>query len=85
MLVRLLAALLTLLYARHNDLSRGKAEKYLEKSGDTSEAAYARGIHAALSSNYEVAETLLKEADRKGQEKAKEMLKRLEEVRKSLE
>ena len=61
------------------------AEKYLEKSGDTSEAAYARGIHAALSSNYEVAETLLKEADRKGQEKAKEMLKRLEEVRKSLE
>ena len=61
------------------------AEKYLEKSGDTSEAAYARGIHAALSGNYEVAETLLKEADRKGQEKAKEMLKRLEEVRKSLE
>ncbi len=61
------------------------AEKYLEKSGDTSEAAYARGIHAALSSNYEVAETLLKEADRKGQEKAKEMLKRLEKVRKSLE
>ena len=61
------------------------AEKYLEKSGDTSEAAYARGIHAALSSNYEVAETLLKEAGRKGQEKAKEMLKRLEEVRKSLE
>lgn len=61
------------------------AEKYLEKSGDTSEAAYARGIHAALSCNYEVAETLLKEADRKGQEKAKEMLKRLEEVRKSLE
>ena len=61
------------------------AEKYLEKSGYTSEAAYARGIHAALSSNYEVAETLLKEADRKGQEKAKEMLKRLEEVRKSLE
>ena len=61
------------------------AEKYLEKSGDMSEAAYARGIHAALSGNYEVAETLLKEADRKGQEKAKEMLKRLEEVRKSLE
>ena len=61
------------------------AEKYLEKSVDTSEASYARGIHAALSSNYEVAETLLKEADRKGQEKAKEMLKRLEEVRKSLE
>ena len=61
------------------------AEKYLEKAGDTSEAVYARGIHAALSGNYEAAETLLKEADRKGQEKAKEMLKRLEEVRKSLE
>lgn len=61
------------------------AEKYLEKAGDTSEAVYARGIHAALSGNYGAAETLLKEADRKGQEKAKEMLKRLEEVRKSLE
>lgn len=61
------------------------AEKYLEKAGDTSEAVYARGIHAVLSGNYEEAETLLKEADRKGQEKAKEMLKCLEEVRKSLE
>lgn len=60
------------------------AEKYLEKSGDTSEAAYAEAS-TRLSGNYEVAETLLKEADRKGQEKAKEMLKRLEEVRKSLE
>lgn len=62
------------------------AEKYLAKAGDTPEAFYARGIHAALSGNYEVAEGLLKEAERKGLElEAREMLRRMTEVRKGME
>lgn len=61
------------------------AEKYLEKAGDTPEAVYARGIHAALSKDYDAAETLLKAADAKGLKQAKEMLRRITEVKKSLE
>lgn len=62
------------------------AEKYLAKAGNTPEASYARGIHAALSGNYEAAEALLKEAERKGLElEAREMLRRVAEVRKGME
>jgi hypothetical protein len=58
------------------------AERYLTKAGDTPEAIYARGIHAALSEDYTTAQRLFTEAKRKGLVKAEDMLKQIEELKK---
>ena len=57
----------------------GTARRYLDKAGDSAEAAYARGALAVREGDYGTAVTYLKEADSKGLEKAKETLKELEE------
>lgn len=61
------------------------AEKYLVKAGDTPEAFYARGMHAALSGNYETAGTLLEKALEKGMTQAKDALKQIELIKKEIE
>ncbi len=58
------------------------AERYLVKAGDTPEAIYARGIHAALSEDYTTAQRLFTEAKGKGITGAEEMLKQIEELKK---
>ena len=65
---------------RRNDLKG--AEPYLAKAGDTPEAVYARGIHAALTKEYDTAETLLKEALEKGMKQAEDALRQIEEIKK---
>ena len=59
------------------------AEKYLSKAGDTPEAVYARGIHAALLEEYDTAETLLKEASERGMTQAESALKQLKMIKES--
>ena len=58
------------------------AERYLAKAGDTPEAIYARGIHAALSEDYTAAQRLFTEAKGKGIVRAEEMLKQIAELKK---
>lgn len=65
---------------RRNDLKG--AEPYLAKAGDAPEAVYARGIHAALTKEYDTAETLLKEALEKGMKQAEDALRQIEEIKK---
>lgn len=57
------------LNAANSSMSRGdlkSAGRYLEKAGDGPEAVYARGIHAALSGDYELAWELFSSADEAG-------------------
>ena len=57
-----------------------KAGNYLAKAGNSPEAVYARGVHAALSGEYARAATFFEEALRKGVEKAGEALSQLREL-----
>lgn len=50
------------------------AARYLDKSGNTPQAVYARGIYAVLTENYAEAQTLLQEAQRAGIAQASEAL-----------
>ena len=52
-------------------------------TGDTPEAVYARGIHAALLEEYDTAETLLKEASERGMTQAESALKQLKMIKES--
>ncbi len=71
------------LNAANAAMARGElplARRHLEKSGETPEAVYARGVYAALSGEYGKAERYFTEAAGKGLDKAKETLVRLREV-----
>lgn len=57
------------------------AGRYLAKAGDAPETVYAKGICAALSGDYDTAETLLGEAGRQGVAEAEEALRRMVECR----
>lgn len=55
--------------AANSAMSRGDlvgAKRFLDKAGQSPEAVYARGVHAALSGDEELAERLFKEAAKEG-------------------
>lgn len=58
------------------------AARYLDKSGDSAEAVYARGVLAALNGDYDSAEAHVREAMATGMEDADGILAHLEEVKK---
>ncbi len=53
------------------------AARYLEKAGDSPEAVYAKGIHAALTGSYDAAVELFREAADSGIDKAAAALEQL--------
>ncbi len=57
------------------------AQRYLAKAGNAPEAVYARGVHAALSGNYEQAELCFGEAGQRGIAEAEEALRRIAECK----
>lgn len=57
------------------------AGRYLEKSGDSPQAVYARGICAALIRDYDTATALFKEAAEKGITKAEAAIRQIQEIR----
>lgn len=69
------------LNAANSALSRGdlqRAEKYLEKAGNSPEAIYARGILAAMNGDYENARTMLEEAQKEGLQGTEPMIETLQ-------
>ena len=58
------------------------ALRYLEKAGDSAEAAYARAVYAALNTDYDMAARLFDGARQKGIGEAVDALKQLEEIKK---
>lgn len=61
------------------DMERSAA--YLAKAGDSGEAVYARGLHSALSGDYEQAGSLFKKASGLGVEQAEAALAQLESLK----
>ncbi|MDE6877877.1 MAG: hypothetical protein K2P54_01925, partial [Odoribacter sp.] len=58
------------------------ALRYLEKAGDSAEAAYARAVYAALNTDYDMAARLFDGARQRGIAEAADALKQLEEIKK---
>ena len=61
------------------DMDRSAA--YLAKAGDSAEAVYARGVHSALSGDYEHAAALFRQASGLGVEQAEAALTQLESLK----
>lgn len=59
------------------------AERYLAKSGTMPEAVYARGLYAAMTDDYDAAESLFLQAQTAGVQQAADALKQLKEVNQS--
>ena len=57
------------------------AARYLKKAGDKGESIYARGVYAALQSDFEKAEKLFTEASNQGIIEAKEALQQIIELK----
>lgn len=57
------------------------AKRYLDKAGDSPEAAYARGAYAAMNKDYDTAERLLLEAQKAGIEEAAITLEQVREMK----
>ncbi len=71
------------LNAANSAMGRGdmkNAERYLAKAGDSPEAAYARGVFAALSGDYDVARRMFEAAERGGIAEAEEALRQIEKM-----
>lgn len=75
------------LNAANASMSEGnlyRAEKYLEKAGNSADAYYARGIYYTLNKKYDEAEKMFITAAEKGQPEAADALRQLADVRKTV-
>lgn len=73
------------LNAANAAMTRGsldEATRYLDKAGTSAEAMYARGVHAALSKNYDEAERLFTQARSAGVAQTGEALRQVQEMKK---
>lgn len=70
------------IYLEEGNLDR--AEKYLDKAGNSPEASNARGVLAMLKGDYDRAETLLQSALKSGVKEASSNLEELEKVRENV-
>lgn len=61
-----------------------RAERYLDRAGDSPEAVYARGILASLQADYKTAESLFEMAEKAGIAKAADARCQIVEIVKRL-
>lgn len=64
---------------QNNDIT--SAKRHLEKAGDSPEAIYARGIHAAFTKDYDKALELLDKAHKMGVKEAADAIKQVNEIK----
>ena len=75
------------LIAANSAMQRGdyvSSQRYLDKAGNSPEAAYARGVHAYLTKDYERARALLEEARKGGIAEAETVIAETEKRMKKL-